>query len=142
MIHHYSKKITLFLTFLIALCSNAQVNQVLQASQFGGITNVSYNPAIADNPFKFDMNLLSLGLGVENNYIGITPKVVSNQSLINDPNFQSNELKERLNGNPKSLFLGMQVQGPFSINENGPCTCMPRNKLLGLPLRRSLSSLD
>ena len=115
MINHYPKKITFFLTLLITLCSNAQVNQVLQASQFGGITNVSYNPAIADNPFKFDMNLLSVGAGVENNYVGITPKVVSNQSLINDPNFQSNELKERLNGNPKSLFLGMQVQGPLSF---------------------------
>ncbi len=115
MIYNYSKKIIFFAFLFTALCSKAQVNDVLKASQFGGITNVSFNPAIADNPFLVDINLVSAGVGFENNYIGISPKTFTNHSLFNDPNFQADQLTERLNGDPKKLFLGMQVQGPLSF---------------------------
>jgi outer membrane protein OmpA-like peptidoglycan-associated protein len=115
MIYNYLKKIT-FLTIIFAsLHSYAQVNEVLKASQFGGITNVSYNPAIADNPFLVDINLISAGLGLENNYIGLSSKAITHPSLFSDANFQSDQLTERLNGNPKRMFLGMQVQGPLSF---------------------------
>ena len=115
MINHYLKKITFLAILFSALIAKAQVNNVLMASQFGGITNVNFNPAIADNPFKFDMNLFSAGIGIENNYIGINPKTFTNHDLFNDPNFQSDELTERLNGRPKKLYVGMQMQGPFSF---------------------------
>jgi outer membrane protein OmpA-like peptidoglycan-associated protein len=113
---NYFKRITFLIALFACLYSQGQgVNEVLRASQFGGITNVSYNPAIADNPFKFDLNLIGVGFGVENNYIGLNSKALVNHDLFNDPNFQSNQLKERLNGNPKSMFLGLQVQGPLSF---------------------------
>ena len=95
--------------------ADAQFFLGLRSSPYGGVTNVDYNPAIADNPFKFDMNLFSAGLGIENNYIGINPKTFTNHNLFNDPNFQSDQLTERLNGDPKKMFLGMQVQGPLSF---------------------------
>jgi outer membrane protein OmpA-like peptidoglycan-associated protein len=115
MINPYSKKLLPFAFLLAWLCSSAQVNEVLKASQFGGITNVSYNPAIADNRFMLDINLVSLGVGVENNYIGINHKPLTSHGLFNDPNFQSDYLKERLNGNAKRAFVGMQAQGPLSF---------------------------
>ncbi len=115
MIHYYFKKFAFIAVLFVCLSSRAQVNEVLKASQFGGVTNVSYNPAIADNPFKFDMNLVSLGFGLENNYIGLDTKTLTNHNLFNDPNFQSDHLTERLNGNAKKAFMGLQVQGPLSF---------------------------
>ena len=115
MIHNYFKKIILLTALFAAFYGKAQVNDVLKASQFGGITNVSFNPAIADNPFLVDINLISAGMAFENNYIGISPKTFTNHNLFNDPNFQSDQLTERLNGDPKKMFLGMQVQGPLSF---------------------------
>jgi outer membrane protein OmpA-like peptidoglycan-associated protein len=115
MTKNYLQKITFFAFLLAVLSGKAQVNEVLKASQFGCITNVSFNPAIADNPFLVDINLISAGFGVENNYIGISPKTFTNHNLFNDPNFQSDYLHERVNGDPKKMFLGMQVQGPLSF---------------------------
>ena len=43
----------------------------MHASTFGGVSNVGYNPAIADNHFKFDMNLIGVDVKLTNNYIGI-----------------------------------------------------------------------
>jgi len=111
MVNSYLRKITLLAALFACLYSKAQVNEVLKASQYGGISNVSFNPAIADNPFLVDINLVSAGVGLENNYIGISPKTFTNHNLFNDPNFQSDQLTERLNGNPKSMFLGMQYRG-------------------------------
>lgn len=115
MTQHYIKKSFFIILALIWLTGKAQVNQVLQASQFGGITNVSYNPAIADNPFKFDMNLLSYGASLENNYIGLDTKTLTNHNLFNDPNFQADHLTERLNGSPKRLYTSISAQGPLSF---------------------------
>ena len=62
MVKNYLTKF-IFLTALFAsLSGHAQVNEVLKASQFGGVTNVSFNPAIADNPFLVDINLVGVGL--------------------------------------------------------------------------------
>lgn len=113
--HTYSKTLVVALSMLCSMWSSAQVNEVLKASQFGGVSNVSYNPAIADNRFKFDMNLLSVGVGLENNYIGLKPSTISNQSQFDDPDFQSKYLTERLNGNAKKVFAGLQIQGPLSF---------------------------
>ncbi|MFN8276646.1 MAG: DUF5723 family protein [Chitinophagales bacterium] len=108
------------LLLVIALVSlqwaaRAQYNEVMRASQFGGVTNVNYNPAIADNRFKFDMNLISLGFSMENNYVGIDPKTFINRSLFDDKNFQETHMNERLNGKNKNVFVGLQAQGPLSF---------------------------
>jgi outer membrane protein OmpA-like peptidoglycan-associated protein len=115
MTKNYLKPILSICILLAWLSSTAQVNEVLKASQFGGISNVSYNPAIADNRFLVDINLISLGVGVENNYIGLQPGTLTKHSLFNDPNFQTDHLQERLNGRPKRVFFGAQIQGPLSF---------------------------
>jgi outer membrane protein OmpA-like peptidoglycan-associated protein len=99
----------------LGLSVQAQYNEVLKATQYGGVSNVSYNPAIAGNHFKFDMNIASLGLTIDNNYVSINSKVLTNQGLFDSANFQSKSMKEQLNGDKKSVFLGVQVQGPLSF---------------------------
>lgn len=93
----------------------AQVNEVIRASNFGGVTNVSWNPAIADNRHRFDMNLVSLGFGFTNNYIGISNKPLLDRNLFQDARFQDIYLKEKLNGNSKTIIQNLQVQGPLSF---------------------------
>lgn len=116
MVKNYLTKIIFPAALFACLFGQAQVNEVLKASQFGGITNVSFNPAIADNPFLVDINLIGVGFGLENNYVGINSKALTHPSLLSGSgDFQSTQLTERLNGNPKSVFLGMQVQGPLSF---------------------------
>lgn len=112
---NYLPKLSFVILLLLSLGLRAQVNEVLKASQFGGVSNISYNPAIADNRFLVDINLISMGFGMENNYIGLSPKPITNHDLFNDANFQSDYLRERLNGNAKRAFVGMQVQGPLSF---------------------------
>jgi hypothetical protein len=109
------KRTTIYSLLLLCGSAQAQVNEVLKASQFGGITNVSYNPAIAENRMLIDINLISVSAGVENNYIGLTPGTLTHASRFADPNIQSNQMMERLNGNAKKLFAGVQVQGPLSF---------------------------
>ena len=115
MIYDYTKKLLCISLLFAWLSGSAQVNEVLKASQFGGVSNVSYNPAIADNRFLVDINLVSAGFGLENNYIGLDCKAITHPSLFNDANFQDNHLTERVNGHAKKVFLGMQIQGPLSF---------------------------
>jgi hypothetical protein len=81
------KQLKPILLGILAVCffsnSHAQYNKVLAASNFGGVSTVSYNPAIADNRMKFDLNLISVGLEVNNNYLGI-----SNQAAFKQRSFQ------------------------------------------------------
>ena len=116
MIKNYFPKLSFVILLLLSLGLRAQVNEVLKASQFGGVSNISYNPAIADNRFLVDINLLSAGFGLENNYVGLDPKTITHHDYFNDPNFQDRYLRERLNGNVKRAFVGMQVQGPLSFH--------------------------
>jgi hypothetical protein len=112
---HFPQKIY-FLVALLALTTfaKAQYNEVLRASNFGGVTNVNWNPAIADNRMKFDMNLITFGLGLTNNYVGVSNQaILKANSLTGD--FQTNYMKERLNGKSKNIQQYLQVQGPLSF---------------------------
>ena len=69
------KRSVLLLTIIgifLGLTTKAQFYTGLNTSQFGGVTNVNYNPAIADNPFIVDINIISMGLAVNNNYVYCT----------------------------------------------------------------------
>lgn len=94
---------------------NAQFFTGLRTSPYGGITNINFNPAIADSRYMVDINLIAIGAGVNNNYIGVDRRVIFNPSLASDSNFQANYLRERVNGRDKRAYTGMQVQGPLSF---------------------------
>lgn len=113
------KQLKPILLGILAVCffsnAQAQYNKVLAASNFGGVSTVSYNPAIADNRMKFDLNLISVGLEVNNNYLGISNKPLLNRDLFNDDKFADKYLIERVNGKNKKAFVGMDAQIPLSF---------------------------
>ncbi len=100
---------------LFTLNLKAQYNRVLSASNFGGVTNVNFNPAIADNRLKFDMNLITFGMNVENNYIGLSNKTILKPSRFEEDNFTDKYLHERLNGKTKKVLLNLDAQLPLSF---------------------------
>ena len=106
--------ITLLVT-CFALNAEAQFFTGLNGSAYAGITTVDFNPAIANSPLLVDINLIGVGAAANNNYIGVDRRVFFHPSLFNDPNFQSDHLEERLNGNVKSGYAGTTVQGPLSF---------------------------
>jgi outer membrane protein OmpA-like peptidoglycan-associated protein len=106
----------LFLGFalLSTMSIKAQYNRVLSASNFGGVSNVNYNPAIADNRMKFDLNLLSLGFDAGNNYVGVSNKPFLDRSLFESESFDQ-FLKERVNGKNKNGYVAFNTQLPLSF---------------------------
>ncbi len=95
--------------------AEAQFFLGLRSSPYGGVTNVDYNPAIADNRFLVDINLIGVAANVNNNYVGLSRQAIYHPSLFSDPNFQADNLKERINGLPKYAYFGAQIQGPLSF---------------------------
>lgn len=106
--------LTLVIYFSLSFNSRAQFFLGLRSSPYGGVTNVDYNPAIADNRFQVDINLIGFGANLNNNYVGITRQALLNPTGISG-DLQDNDLKERLNGKNKNIALGAQVQGPLSF---------------------------
>lgn len=106
------------ITFSIIVCAslcNAQFFTGLNGSAYGGITTVDFNPAIANSPFLVDINLIGIGAAVNNNYLGFDRAAIFHPSLLSNPGFQNQYVQERLNGNSKSAYAGLQVQGPLSF---------------------------
>ena len=109
------------LTSLLALCLHflqAQIYTGMNTSAFGGVTNVNFNPAIADNPFIVDINVISLGMAVNNNYVGVDRSTFMGAlkgQFASDSNFQKDHLLERVNGKDKNIYYGTQIQGPLSF---------------------------
>lgn len=109
------KKFLLPVLLFISLHTFSQFFQGLRNSPFGGVTNVSTNPVIANGRFIADVNLIGFGFNVSNNYVGIDRKVFFNQDLFSDTAFQANHMKERVNGREKFAYIGMQAQLPLSF---------------------------
>ena len=105
----------LIVSFASASIANAQYFIGLRGSAFGGVTNVEYNPAIADNRFIVDVNLIGIAATVNNNYVGVDRRALLHPSLFSDPNFQTDYMHERVNGRSKSAYAGYEVQGPLSF---------------------------
>lgn len=109
------KHLPMFLFLLASSLVQAQFFQGLRSSPYGGITNVGYNPAIADNRFVADINLFAAGFNLSNNYVGLDRRAIFNPDLFSDEDFQNKYLKERINGRDKSLYVGLHTQMPFSF---------------------------
>lgn len=65
------KKIFTYLAGLPLLLGTlqAQTSIGLTSSPYGGVNNVVYNPAIADNRMQFDLNFIGVGASVQNNFV-------------------------------------------------------------------------
>ena len=105
-----NKKFALLLTALVCIMSaNAQFLGI-RASNFGGITNVNYNPAIADSRYLVDINLFTTDMTTSNSYIGMKGKL----SMFKDFDDEVN-LKENLNGKKKFAYSSSTTQLPLSF---------------------------
>ena len=103
---------------ILKFSGQAQFYTGMNSSSFGGVTNVNFNPAIADNHFIVDINIISMGLGINNNYIGIDRQTLlhpNKSSSDSTSNFQQAHLLERVNGKDKNIYFGAQIQGPLSF---------------------------
>ncbi|HLP20851.1 MAG TPA: DUF5723 family protein, partial [Chitinophagales bacterium] len=107
--------LTLVVVLLAGTAANAQFFMGLRGSNYGGITNVNYNPTIANSPFLVDINLIAVGATVNNNYVGVDRRPLLHPSLFNSANFREEYLHERVNGKDKQAYIGAQVQGPLSF---------------------------
>jgi hypothetical protein len=109
------KKYLLLAIVVLPVMAQAQFFTGLNGSPYGGITTVTFNPAIADSRYLVDINIIAIGAAVNNNYVGVDRRVIFKPSLANDANFQANYMHERVNGRNKRAYTGMQVQGPLSF---------------------------
>ncbi len=109
------RSIMLLAALMVGTAANAQFFLGLRGSAYGGITNVNYNPAIANSPFLVDINIISAAATFNNNYVGMNRKPLLHPSLFGSSDFQANYLTERVNGKDKRANLGTQIQGPLSF---------------------------
>lgn len=111
-----SKSVSVILMALFfANAANSQFFLGMRASTYGGITNVNYNPAIANSPYRVDINLIGVAAAVNNNYVGVHQKALLHTSHFSSSDFQQLFLHERVNGKDKHAYVGAQVQGPLSF---------------------------
>ena len=110
------KYMLLFIIPVSCICNlQAQFFLGLRGSQYGGVTNVDYNPAIANSPFFIDINLIAAAATINNNYVGLDRQVILHPVLFNSANFQQDFLHERVNGRDKNAYAGAQLTGPLSF---------------------------
>ena len=105
----FNKLSLLFIAILFCFSAQAQFLGI-RASNFGGITNVNYNPAIADNRYKVDVNYFTFDATISNSYIGLKGKLSDFKNFSSDDN-----LSEHLNGKKKFGYASTTIQAPLSF---------------------------
>lgn len=83
----------------------------IRASNFGGVTNVNYNPAIADSRYLVDINLFTTDITTSNSYIGLKGKL----SDFKNGWDKNQNLWEHLNGKQKFGYANTTTQLPLSF---------------------------
>ena len=116
------------LLLLLTVRSGAQNMPGINTSNWGGVSNVSWNPAIADSHYKFDMSLGDLNLTLNNNLVGLGAPGLFNQivplkefvsyDFVSDHFFQNydNRVKSiAVNSAPRNFDKSLTAQGPLSF---------------------------
>lgn len=98
----------------LLLPDNAEGQQLgIANSNYAGTNSLYTNPsAIADSRHKFFMNLFSTEFGATNNYLRYDAPVSLFKLIKNDMAFESEYIKENLNGKPKLVMAGAEFRGP------------------------------
>lgn len=105
---------------MIPVCLSAQRPEGLQGSHFGGVNNITYNPAlIANSGLVFDLNLLGASASVSNDYLSFERGFLFNSMLGNAPYDTSNMIAsyfvQNNNGKDKELHASGRVLLPSFI---------------------------
>ncbi len=106
-----NKKVALLFTALVCIMSAKAQFLGIRASNFGGVTNVNYNPAIADSRYLVDINLFTTDVTVSNSYLGLKGKLLDFKNGFNS----DNNLAEKLNGKAKFGYVSSTTQLPLSF---------------------------
>jgi outer membrane protein OmpA-like peptidoglycan-associated protein len=104
------KKLLLSIFTICSLNALAQDNLGLLTGNYAGVTGLTLQPAnVADNRYKFDINLASASVNFDNNYLGFTRSYfINNRFSFKDYNsfadFKKNVLVENNLGSNKAYF--------------------------------------
>jgi outer membrane protein OmpA-like peptidoglycan-associated protein len=128
------KKTLLLLAAICSLAVTTKAQNMLDYNQsnYSGVNSVLTNPAfIADSRFKLDVNVISLGLMVQNNYVGISKTAFNHDGYslsaaikdttgnafpaFNDSLFQDHYLVTRNNSDKKSVYFSNRILLPLSF---------------------------
>jgi outer membrane protein OmpA-like peptidoglycan-associated protein len=111
---------------LLSFASDAQEYLGLSTGNYSGLHGVMLQPAnVADNRYKFDINLFSTNIGFRNNYLGFSRKFfVNNRFSFKDydsyADFKKNVLTTRaLNGDNVSFNLNNRLNLPSVMITTG-----------------------
>ena len=113
----------LFAFFLLVLSASvyAQSSVGINASTWAGVSNVTWNPAIADSKYAADISLGVMSSGFNQNHIGFPSSTVfTNASfeeifglkLLNNEQWKSSEF---FNSKSKNISQWAQIEGPGSF---------------------------
>lgn len=121
------KKLLLLLsTILFFTTSEAQDYLGLSTGNYSGIHGIMLQPAnVADNRYKFEVNLVSTNIGFQNNYLGFSREFfIKNRFSFKDydtyADFQQNVLTEQsINGNSARFNLSNRLNLPSVLVTTG-----------------------
>ncbi|MEN9448681.1 MAG: hypothetical protein RJA25_1971 [Bacteroidota bacterium] len=105
------KKFGLAVLLCISIISAKAQFLGIRASNFGGVTNVNYNPAIADSRYLVDINLFTQDVTTSNSYIGLKGKLLNFKNGWD----KDQNLWEHLNGKNKFGYASTTTQLPLSF---------------------------
>jgi hypothetical protein len=114
------KKIYILLCCLCAaFTGNAQDMLGIRNSNYAGTTGLDLNPvSIVDSRLKFDFNIISLGIVLDNNYLFIPKdslKFVGVKNIVDKINHKRYLDDYQFNGKGKILYTGFTIQGPSAM---------------------------
>jgi outer membrane protein OmpA-like peptidoglycan-associated protein len=124
-----------FVLMALLLGSRAQDFQGIQSSNYAGILGVYSNPAnLADNRMTFDMTLIGLNFGVENNYVGVKRNSLKRAKDADGKTYfpawdgdtrtaKENNLITADNSKYKNIYSGLRIMLPsFMVSLNHKTT--------------------
>ena len=151
------KKILLLVAAACSVVFSSTAQNLLDYNQsnYSGVNSVLTNPAfIADSRFKCDINLLSFGFMVQNNYVGLNKSAFKHDGYtlmqaikdttgnafpaFNDSLFQDHYMSTRDNNDKKSVFMNNRVLLPLSFM----VTLNPKSSLAVTGEFRTMMNVD
>ncbi len=128
------KKLLLILTFFISFTTaKAQDYLGLSTGNYSGIHGVMLQPAnVADNRYKWELNLISTNIGFQNNYIGLSRNYFINNRFSFDDYNTYDEFKR--NVMTENQVSGNNVQFNLNNRLNLPSLLLTTGKKSGIAL--------
>ena len=115
------RNLTTLLVFLLPLLGIAQTHLGVKQSNYAGILGADLNPAsIADNRYKFQMNLVGFNVGAYNSFLGVNANIFGLPDMLKDSNFLERHTVENELLETHSFFGHVELHGPsfmFSLND-------------------------